>query len=58
MHSEKKYLETLDFFLKISILPINCDLSKTSEFQLKDALASDIYIVFSASYIKGWLINF
>ena len=34
------------------------DLNLASQSQLVDALKSDIYIVFGASYIKGWLIDF
>ena len=33
------------------------DLSKLSRQQLEQALDADIYIVFGASYIKGWLID-
>ena len=60
MDSEKRIFGDIGFLPEnVNILPIKSgDLSKTSEFQLKDALASDIYIVFGASYIKGWLIDF
>ena len=34
------------------------DLNKLDRNQLSDALQSDVYIVFGASYIKGWLIDF
>ena len=34
------------------------DLNKLDEAQLKEALSSDIYVVFGASYIKGWLIDY
>jgi folate-dependent phosphoribosylglycinamide formyltransferase PurN len=34
------------------------DLNSLNISQLDDALASDVYIVFGASYIKGWLIDF
>ena len=34
------------------------DLSKLDRYILKDALDSDFYIVFGASFIKGWLIDF
>lgn len=34
------------------------DLNSLSEDVLKPALDSDIYVVFGASYIKGWLIDF
>ncbi len=34
------------------------DLGRVSGAQLSDALTSDVYVVFGASYIKGWLIEF
>jgi folate-dependent phosphoribosylglycinamide formyltransferase PurN len=34
------------------------DLNGLSRSQLSDALQSDLYVVFGASYIKGWLIDF
>lgn len=34
------------------------DVNLMAQDQLKDALHSDVYIVFGASYIKGWLIDF
>ena len=34
------------------------DLNLASTTQLTNALESDVYIVFGASYIKGWLIDF
>lgn len=34
------------------------DLNLLTDRQLRDALSSDIYIVFGASYIKGWLVDF
>ena len=34
------------------------DLNKLDKNQLGDALHSDVYIVFGASYIQGWLIDF
>ena len=34
------------------------DLNKLDRNQLSDALQSDVYVVFGASYIKGWLIDF
>ena len=53
-------------FGEISFLPRNVgilavksgDLNKLNYSQLKDALSSDVYVVFGASYIKGWLIEF
>lgn len=34
------------------------DLNRLAETQLQEAMSSDIYIVFGASYIKGWLVDF
>jgi folate-dependent phosphoribosylglycinamide formyltransferase PurN len=34
------------------------DLNRLNRSQLEEALKSDVYIVFGASYIKGWLIDF
>ncbi len=34
------------------------DLNRLNRSQLNDALFSDVFIVFGASYIKGWLIDF
>jgi len=34
------------------------DLNKLGYEALKDALSSDVYIVFGASYIKDWLVDF
>ena len=34
------------------------DLNSLDRNQLSDALQSDVYVVFGASYIKGWLIDF
>ena len=53
-------------FGEISFLPKNVrslsiksgDLSKIKYTQIEDALSSDLYLVFGASYIKGWLIDF
>ena len=53
-------------FGEIGFLPNNVktlsmksgDLNLASTVQLADALESDVYIVFGASYIKGWLIDF
>ena len=40
-------------------LPIKSgDLNRLDSTQLTDALHSDFYVVFGASYIKGWLIDF
>jgi len=34
------------------------DLAFTQQTQLQEALQSDLYIVFGASFIKGWLVDF
>jgi len=34
------------------------DLSRLDKSQLADALSADVYVVFGASFIKGWLIDF
>ena len=34
------------------------DLNQLNNIQLRDAISSDLYIVFGASYIKGWLVDF
>jgi methionyl-tRNA formyltransferase len=55
-----------NIFGDISFLPNNVrtlsikleDLNKLDKNQLSDALQSDVYVVFGASYIKGWLIDF
>ena len=55
-----------NIFGDISFLPNNVrtlsiksgDLNKLDRNQLSDALQSDVYVVFGASYIKGWLIDF
>lgn len=55
-----------NIFGDISFLPNNVrtlsiksgDLNKLDRNQLSDALKSDVYVVFGASYIKGWLIDF
>ncbi len=54
------------FFGKIDFLPENVrtmsikggDLNILDKNTIKDALMSDVYVVFGASYIKGWLIDF
>ena len=55
-----------NIFGDISFLPNNVrtlsiksgDLNTLDRNQLSDALQSDVYVVFGASYIKGWLIDF
>ncbi len=58
--SEKK------FFQDICFLPSNVktfaiktgDLNMLKKYQIKEALSSDFYIIFGASFIKGWLVDF
>ncbi len=60
MNAEKEVFGDLNFMpSNTSALAIKSgDLNFLSYEQLKSALDSDIYIVFGASYIKGWLIDF
>ncbi len=58
--SEKNIFGDISF-LSSNIRTLNVkagDLSKLNSSQLMDALKSEIYIVFGASYIKGWLADF
>lgn len=60
MSAEKKLFGEIDF------LPENVrqlcvktgDLNHLSRHQIEQALDADLYIVFGASYIRGWLIDF
>ena len=58
--AEKKIFGDIDFLPKnvSSLLIKNRDLSNLSKKQLSKALFSDVYIIFGASYIRGWLIEF
>ena len=58
--SERQIFGDINFLPKnVKTLAIKSgELNLLKEFQLQDALLSDIYIVFGASYIKGWLISF
>lgn len=60
LKSEKKIFGEINFLPEnvYSLLIKNRDLSKLSYNQLQEALNSDIYIIFGASFIKGWLIDF
>ncbi len=58
--SERNIFGDINFLPdNIKILPIKSgDLNKLKKSQLIESLTSDIYVVFGASYIKGWLIDF
>jgi folate-dependent phosphoribosylglycinamide formyltransferase PurN len=58
--AEKKIFSGIDFLPNnVSTLSIKSgDLNLLSKQQILSALKSDIYIVFGASYIKGWLVDF
>ena len=57
--SEKKIFGDIIFLPEnVKTLAIKSgDLNRLNESQLKDALSSDVFVVFGASYIKGWLID-
>ena len=58
--SENKIFGDIDFLPhNVKTLAIKSgDLNHLNYFQLKESLSSDVYIIFGASYIKGWLIDF
>ena len=58
--AEKKLFGDIEFISNNirSLFIKEGDLSKINQEILKDALTSDFYIVFGASFIKGWLIDF
>ena len=58
--SEKKIFGDINFLPRnVHTLGIKSgDLSKLRRSQLETALHSDLYIIFGASYIKGWLVDF
>lgn len=60
INAEKKVFGDISFLPKnIRSLSVKSgDLNLLSKEQLADALNSDIYVVFGASYIKSWLIDF
>ena len=60
INAEKKIFGKIAFNEKnVKSLSIKMgDLNKLDKEQLHQALLSDIYIVFGASYIKGWLVDF
>jgi folate-dependent phosphoribosylglycinamide formyltransferase PurN len=60
MLAEKKVFGDIDFLpSNVTNLSIKSgDLNFLSQQQMNKALNSDVYVVFGASYIKGWLIDF
>ena len=60
INSERKIFGDINFLpSNVRTLSLKSgDLDKLCRSQLADALQSDFYIVFGASYIKGWLIDF
>lgn len=60
IHSEQEVFGTPRFLPKnVHVMPLKLgDLNNVAQESLKDALSSDRYIVFGASYIKGELIDF
>ncbi|MDA9705218.1 formyltransferase family protein [SAR86 cluster bacterium] len=58
--SEKNIFGEINFLPpNVKVLSIKSgDLSLLNKIQLNQALHSDLYVVFGASYIKGWLIDF
>lgn len=60
INSERKIFGDIGFLPdNICTLSIKSgDLNRMDKSQLTDALNSDIYVVFGASFIKGWLIDF
>lgn len=58
--AEKKIFGEIDFLpSNVKMLSLKSgDLNLLSNTQFLDALDSDIFVVFGASYIKGWLIDF
>ena len=60
IQSEKKIFGDVDFLPNnVRTLAIKSgDINLLSEKQLGNALSSDVFVVFGASYIKGWLIDF
>ena len=60
IQSEKKIFGDVDFLPNnVRTLAIKSgDLNILSDEQLGNALSSDVFVVFGASYIKGWLIDF
>lgn len=60
MEAERKIFHDINFLPEnVRTLAIKSgDLNGLDKNQLSQALSSDLYVVFGASYIKGWLIDF
>lgn len=60
MEAEKSLYGDISFSRKnVRTLSIKSgDLNLLSKAQLEEALSSDLFVVFGASYIKGWLIDY
>ena len=60
IQSERKIFGDVDFLPNnVKTLAIKSgDLNLLSDVQLGNALSSDLFVIFGASYIKGWLIDF
>lgn len=58
--AEKKFFGDINFTRpNVRSLSLKSDdLAFTQEVQLHEALQSDLYVVFGASFIKGWLVDF
>jgi methionyl-tRNA formyltransferase len=57
--AERKIFGQVEFVKKTRTLSIKSgDLNRLDKDVLADALQADIYVVFGASYIKGWLAEF
>ena len=60
MNSEKKLFGDISFSPKnLRTLSIKSgDLNGIDDTVFKEAMSADIFVVFGASYIKGWLVDF
>ena len=60
INAEKNIFDEISFSSEnVRTLSIKSgDINRLSKQQLSSALESDVYVVFGASYIKGWLIDF
>lgn len=60
MRAEREIFHDIQFLPKnVNALPVKSgDLNKLTQEQLAPALDADVFVIFGASYIKGWLIDF